>query len=332
MRQPSETHKMMATRLGMGASPRIPSIWAMLCDEDEAQIMTMLPNNIEGLVEKTGKPAEEIRKALDGLFIKGVVFKRVKDGATKYNPPKNLVQFHDASVLWKDAPAEFIDLWKEFMDEEYPAFLDMINAAGMGPFMRIIPVNKQLESRQHVLPYEYAVKMIEEAKSLAVTDCTCRKTQRRCDAPLDVCLQTNKGAEYNIERGTGRAVTKEEAIEIIDRAEKAGLIHLTENKSEAGNVICNCCSCCCMAMEPYVHAGVKAFAAPSRFKAVVNKEACSGCMACAPRCHTKAIAQDGAVISIEDEKCIGCGLCASVCEYDALALEEARPPEFIPGK
>ena len=51
-------------------------------------------------------------------------------------------------------------------------------------------------------------------KTLAVTKCTCRLTAHKCDRPLEACLQVNRAAQYSIDRGTGREVSKEEALKI----------------------------------------------------------------------------------------------------------------------
>jgi hypothetical protein len=47
-------------------------------------------------------------------------------GALKYRPPRQFVQFHDATLLWPEAPREFIALWKEYMDVEFPAMAKML--------------------------------------------------------------------------------------------------------------------------------------------------------------------------------------------------------------
>ena len=326
----TEEHKKLAGLLGLGASERIMQLWAMLCSPEEAGLLLALPATADELAAKTGRDAGDVQKALDALFVKGVVFEREKDGAITYNRPKNFVQFHDASILWPQATQEFIDLWKEFMDEEYPAFLNMLGAAGLGPFLRVIPIKKALHSRPEVLPYEHAAQMIQEASALAVTNCTCRLTQKKCDGPLEVCLQINRGAEYAIKRGTGRALTKDEALAVLDVAEEAGLIHLSENRARAGNVICNCCTCCCMAMEPLIHGGNKAFAAPSRYRAAIDAAACENCGDCIERCPASAISPSGETHAVDPESCIGCGLCMSVCPADAIELEQVQPPEFIP--
>ena len=54
----------------------------------------------------------------------------------------------------------------------------------------------------------------------------------------------------------------------------------------------------------------------------VNREACTGCMACM-RLGCPAIEKDGKKSRINAEMCVGCGLCAGVCRFSAIGREEA---------
>jgi len=58
-----------------------------------------------------------------------------------------------------------------------------------------------VQADTQVLPYEDVHTIIEKAKTLAVTKCTCRLTAHKCDRPLEACLQVNKAAAYSIDRG-----------------------------------------------------------------------------------------------------------------------------------
>ena len=44
---------------------------------------------------------------------------------------------------------------------------------------------------------------------------------------------------------TGIAATREEALNLIDECEKAGLVHSVSNVAEGFFYVCNCCGCCC---------------------------------------------------------------------------------------
>jgi len=59
--------------------------------------------------------------------------------------------------------------------------------------------------------------VIAEARNLAVVRCPCRLvTGAACGKSLEVCIQVNKAADYTLERGSGRSLEKDEAIEIYD--------------------------------------------------------------------------------------------------------------------
>ncbi len=74
--------------------------------------------------------------------------------------------------------------------------------------------------------------------------------------------------------------------------------------------------------------GYDASFAPSRFRAAVDADACTGCGACTDRCSFGAISV-AEIAVVDAQKCMGCGNCVKACPVEALSLEEVRPPEFI---
>ncbi len=323
----------LAGRIGLGHSERIANLFAMLADSIDADILLALPAQAPAVADKLGLEPAEVQRRLDDLFLKGVVFTNSKTDPPTYGTPRHLIQFHDASLLWPQAPPEFFDLWRDYMDEEWYDLAESLNRHLDKPHTRVIPVGVSLSTRQQILDFESVREIVENARSLAVTNCTCRLAQRRCEANLERCLQVNKAADYNIARGSGRAIGKEEALEILRLSEEEGLIHVTINKSSVDNFICNCCPCCCQALPVLLERGVRVVD-PSRFRAVIDTEACSGCGTCVERCHFRAIemadvAEPFAIV--DGELCMGCGLCLVTCPEEAIGLEEIRQPDFVPG-
>jgi Na+-translocating ferredoxin:NAD+ oxidoreductase RNF subunit RnfB len=151
----------------------------------------------------------------------------------------------------------------------------------------------------------------------------------KCGKPVEVCIQVNRAADYAMQRGTGRAISKEEALRILHLAEKEGLVHIVDNRQKVDHIICNCCRDCCIIRRL---PNPQKFLDPSRFKALVNPEECIGCQACLDRCMFDAIVMEGdePKARIIPEKCVGCGLCSITCPTEAISLKETRPPEIIP--
>lgn len=61
-------------------------------------------------------------------------------------------------------------------------------------------------------------------------------------------MQFGMGAQFVIDKNMGRQITKEEALEILNQSEEAGLVHASLNRQEI-DFICNCCPCHCMILK-----------------------------------------------------------------------------------
>ncbi len=322
----------LATRIGLGQSERIAGLFQFIADPQEAQLLLALPGTPPDLAKTLNLTEPEVSSILHSLFIKGVVFPSSKSDPPKYKMCRDLVQFHDAYILWPEAPREFLDVWQEFMEYEWPEIAKNFNKIFPRPFTRVIPVGVTIEAKTHVLAFEDVREIIEKANVISVTKCTCRLTARKCDRTLEACLQINRGAEYNLARGTGRRLTKEEALEVVRKAEEDGLIHVVMNKQNVDQFICNCCPCCCQTMPILIKHNISVIE-PSRFAACVAQDLCSACGTCLDRCYFGAIvaAEDGTA-TVNTEKCMGCGLCQVTCPTGAISMKETRSTDFVPEK
>jgi Pyruvate/2-oxoacid:ferredoxin oxidoreductase delta subunit len=323
----------MTEYIGLSGANFLPELFSMVADLEEAELCMAMPGTAEQLAEKVGKPVDKISKMCAELYHKGVAFKSFKSGGLGYKMCRNFIQFHDATILWPEAPKEFLDLWQKCMEEEMPRWNRMAAEMRTKPSNRIIAIESSIDSKQQILDADSAEKIVREAEVIAVTDCTCRTIAKKCDSPLDVCMQTDNAARYALDRGTGKELNQEEALAMLRKAEEAGLVHVTLNRVHSGHYICNCCRCCCQTFPILLNEGLQT-CDPSRYEAQIDAEACTNCGMCTDRCFFSALEEvehnGETVMQVIKEKCMGCGVCHVTCPADAITLVKVREIEFIP--
>jgi ferredoxin len=210
--------------------------------------------------------------------------------------------------------------FKEFYDL---AMMDELGASNV-PGFKVLPVEETLEASTVLYPYHKLKESIKNARKIAVYDCVCRKESRLlgegCDYPMEeTCLSFGAAAEYYIENGWAREITPEECLEVIEKTDKAGLIHAGVNSKHLSN-ICNCCPCCCATMKGITKKGYdKHMFLNALFESIIDQDLCVGCGNCVERCPVDAILLDDTA-RVDRDLCLGCGLCASDCPEDAIIL------------
>ncbi|MCP4755578.1 MAG: 4Fe-4S dicluster domain-containing protein [Proteobacteria bacterium] len=133
-----------------------------------------------------------------------------------------------------------------------------------------------------------------------------------------------------VRHGWGRAVAKEEAMEILDQNEKDGLVLIGATMQEP-QFVCSCCGCGIIEMNKLMPRPVD-FAA-SNYATELNNEACKGCQKCVKRCQMEAIRFDKKAkktVAIDSKRCIGCGLCVPTCKTSSIKLKTNNA--FVPPK
>jgi ferredoxin len=173
-----------------------------------------------------------------------------------------------------------------------------------------------------VMPYEAAEEIIRRQSKIVVAPCICRREHQMagsgCDKPLEVCMLFGSGAYYYEQNKLGRAITADEALEILDRAMEAGLVLQPGNAQKPAN-ICMCCGCCCQILKNLNNLDKPAFAVESNYYAEVDPDKCNGCGVCETRCQMGAVELQNTARILLD-RCIGCGLCVPSCETEAVHL------------
>jgi ferredoxin len=199
---------------------------------------------------------------------------------------------------------------------------------------QVIPVERDLPSRQEAMPYKQISRIIENSKSFMVFDCICKKEKglmgHTCKHPLEVCMAFAPIPGVFDNSAVGRAISKEEALKILARCEEDGLVHITDNVQTGHFYLCNCCGCCCGVLGGINRLGLDAAqVVNSHYYAVIDPDLCAACGTCAEeRCQVKAIEERDSFYEVLRERCIGCGLCVSTCPNEAIALVQKGPQDF----
>ncbi|MHA1849428.1 MAG: 4Fe-4S binding protein, partial [Promethearchaeota archaeon] len=204
-----------------------------------------------------------------------------------------------------------------------------------------IIINEEVKDiGEKILPSKSVEDIINKFDDIAVGNCFCRNYRKmlghECEfnAPLETCFTFGKSARHVIQQGFARRVDKNEALEILKKAEEAGLVHKAfHNKSDIykeENSICNCCKDCCDTFQ-FWRAGATPLVNSTNYLSIVDVEKCVGCGTCEYRCPVDAITvNDDGKASVNDERCIGCGVCARFCPEKAISLKEGLRTVFLP--
>jgi Pyruvate/2-oxoacid:ferredoxin oxidoreductase delta subunit len=227
-------------------------------------------------------------------------------------------------------------MWKDFYEVEFMPLTEKLGAIfadSSVKSVRIVPAWRAIELSPDLPvaklpPEENLPDLVKGADVIALVPCTCRRSLRRCDAKIDVCMLFNRGAEYAINRGAGRKVSADEAMAIFREGEEAGLVHTWPFALSARlNEICNCCRDCCIIFDPGLKFGtLDRGLAKSHLRAEVHKGVCDGCQDCVETCFFGAIEMKkdppGKKLKaeVDPEKCYGCGACVMACSPHAHAI------------
>lgn len=203
--------------------------------------------------------------------------------------------------------------------------------------MRTIPVNARIVVERRVGRYDDARELVAGGDGpWAVLNCVCRQGRDLVGEPCrqtDVrktCLALGSVARHLVAAGSAEERTREEALALLERAERDGMVVQPEN-AQAPLFVCFCCGCCCGVLRMAKEFPRPADVVHSNFRAVVRGEDCLDCGTCHPRCPMDALSDSDGRTAVDDARCIGCGACVGACPSGALRLVEkecaAAPPE-----
>ncbi|BCZ45952.1 pyridine nucleotide-disulfide oxidoreductase [Clostridium gelidum] len=254
------------------------------------------PKSAKDVAPLCDKSVEETSKILWDLAVAGVCFINKIDGVDKY--------WLDT---WIPGVMEMMVNNKENI-KKYPQIGEAFEAYGRvrGPktvgnfpvgkgLMRVIPIEQAIQGETRKASYEEVSKYLNENDLFSVSDCSCRTARAVMGEGCghlkeDICIQMGHAAEYYIRTGRGKQISREEAFEVIKKAEADGLVHQIPNTDGAGktHAICNCCGCSCLSLrtsEMFLNTDM----VRSNYVSFVDKDKCVGCGECVEGCQVNAL-------------------------------------------
>ena len=294
-------------------------------DAEVALKLRPVPEIADILAERLGKSTADMRTILDNMAEKCQIGSVTLGGQQRYMLAPFLPGIWEFQVYRLDK--ELTGLFEEY----FPTLIQTVGGHKPG-IARTVPVNRSITADSRIQRYEDVRAMIERAKPFKVMECICRKERalekHSCDHSLENCLSfsTEENAYDYFSLG-GRIISKEEALEVLEKAGEEGLVHNAfYNTKQSHFSVCNCCPCCCAVLRGFKEFSAHHMMAKSDFVAVIDQETCSQCGVCAEeRCPMDAIAEEDDTYSVAPERCIGCGVCMVTCPTESIKL--VRKPE-----
>jgi Pyruvate/2-oxoacid:ferredoxin oxidoreductase delta subunit len=331
----------MAQRGGRYPGKDIPEFYELameLFSPEEAELSVEMPRKpftVEKISQDLGRDQSTIKRILETMADKGLISSFTSRGeryyvAVPFVPGIFEFQFMRGTITDRDRRlARLIHNYKKVVDE-----LEGGPPRVKFPTERVITVEKTIRPGARVHIYDQISTYIDRSDAISVSTCFCRHEARliteddHCGKPDGVCMQFGLGAQFVIERGLGRKVTKEEAKDILRIAEEAGLVHASRNIQEDLDFICNCCPCHCMILKTALSQPKPGLVLFSGFKPSFDPERCTACETCIDRCPAKALVYGEDAPLVNMDRCFGCGVCATGCPSEAIVMveREGAPP------
>ena len=262
-----------------------------------------VPITAAEVAKKCGKPLARTEELLEELALRGVIEYNWEneDHHKQYVLPMFVpgsAEYMNMNLDTVTAHPEVATMFERMSRLPLEKITPMVPSGGAGIGMHVVPVEKAIPSEQKSVDLEHLSHWLDKYDGkYAVGACSCRRSRRVRGEGCghledDMCIAVGDMATHVIEANKARPASREEVMEILQRAEDNGFVHQITNIDGEDKIlgICNCCVCSCYAL---------------RTSQLFNTPNMS---ASAYRAH------------VDPEKCVACGQCAEVCPAGAAKL------------
>ncbi len=328
-----ELLEVMKKRGGGYAGMDIPEFFNFveeLFTPQEAEVNNAMPRSFftaKTLAASMGRDEKEIEAILETMANKGLCLALNTDQGPVYQSARFMpgileFQFMPGKTTDRDKKiAQLIYAYKKAFDQKTDRTIMSF------PTSRVITVDAMVKVDNQVHTYDQVQTFIDQSDPIAVSTCYCRhaavlRGEDIHGMPNDMCMQFGPAAQFAIERLGAKKVSKEEAREVLNRAEEAGLIHMSQNMTEEIGFICNCDRWHCSAVQNVLAKPKPGLFFNSGFEPSFDPDLCTACGTCIDRCPPEALTLgDDGLPQVDLNRCFGCAVCATGCPSEAIAMK-----------
>lgn len=289
-----------------------PEYWGMVnvLNDDMVEVALKMklrtPTSLAELVEETGRDEQELEALLQEMATIGLLEynwggkEQIRENKRYVLPmyvPGSAELFNMNNKIVSEHP-EVCDFFERMTFLPLEHVTPMVPPGGAGIGMHVIPVEKAIPAQAQSVSVEHISHWLKKYEGhIGVGVCSCRRAQSvrgegSGDVEAEWCIGVGDFADYVTEVGTGRAISYEEAMDILQRAEDLGYVHQITNIDGENKIfaICNCAPGVCYAL---------------RTSQLFN---------------TPNLSRSAYVAHVDKENCVACGKCVEVCPAGAAKL------------
>jgi Pyruvate/2-oxoacid:ferredoxin oxidoreductase delta subunit len=332
----TDPYRLLAKRLDSLPNGYPPSpdglelqLLARLFSPKEAELASHLrltKENFRQIAKRTGGEPKETRNMLKSMAKRGLITAGRVEGGLGYGLMPFVVGIYEMQV--ENLDADLAQLFERYYQQSFGHILNIEPSVH-----RVIPVGESVKVDMEIRPYESAADIVNNSQAWGVTECICRKQKALiddpCEHPLEVCMMFNNNPGAFDQVSHIRSLTREQALETLQIAAEAGLVHTVSNDQHGSSYICNCCTCSCGILRGISELGIANAVAQSAFINVVDEDLCIACEDCLEYCQFDALSMD-LFAQVDQLRCVGCGVCVQACPEDALSLVRRPDQEVVP--
>lgn len=289
-----------------------PEFWGMVnvLNDDMVEVALKMkqrvPTSLQELVKATGREESELEALLQEMSETGLLEynwggkEHTRENKRYVLPlfvPGSAELFNMNNKVVAEHP-EVCDFFERMTFLPLEHVTPMVPPGGAGIGMHVIPVEKAIPAESQSVSLEHISYWLKKYEGhIGVAVCSCRRAQSirgegSGDVEAEWCIGVGDFADYVTEVGTGRSISYEEAMSILQRAEDLGYVHQITNIDGKNKIfaICNCAPGVCYAL---------------RTSQLFN---------------TPNMSRSAYIAHVDKEKCVACGKCVEVCPAGAAKL------------